>query len=126
MGDFKQLKVWQKAQAMTDAVFQATLSFPSGEKFGLTSQMRRAASSISSNIGEGAGRKTDKEFVRFLRIAAGSANELEGQLLSARRAGYLAEEDWAQLANATREVRQMLHGLINYLRRELRNSRFDH
>ncbi len=117
MGNFKQLKVWQDSEILVDKVYQATARFPSGEKYGLVSQMRRAATSISSNIGEGAGRKADKEFVRFLRIAVGSANELEGQLRSSRRAGYLEEVTWKELDRATQEVRQMLYGLIRFLRR---------
>jgi four helix bundle protein len=117
MGDFKQLKVWEKAQLLVDLVYEITGHFPASEKFGLISQMRRAASSVASNISEGAGRKGDKEFVRFLRIAVSSANELEGQLLTARRTRYLNETQWLEVGGATQEVRRMLHGLINFLSR---------
>lgn len=84
MGDFKKLAVWEKAHRLTLAVYRASGSFPKDELYGLMSQIRRAAASIPTNIAEGSGRGGDRELVRFLHIALGSANELEYQLLLAK------------------------------------------
>jgi four helix bundle protein len=83
MKDFRQLKVWQKAHQLTLAIYQVTGSFPRDEIYGLTSQMRRAAASIPSNLAEGCGRNSDAELARFSSMAAGSASELEYHLLLA-------------------------------------------
>jgi four helix bundle protein len=82
-GGFKSLVVWQKSMALADVVFHLTKRFPREELYGLTSQMRRAAISIPSNIAEGSRRSSKKDYVQFLRIACGSAVELETQLLLA-------------------------------------------
>ena len=82
--DFKQLKVWSKAHEATLFLYRVTQQFPKEELFGLTSQIRRAASSMGANIAEGCGRRSDKELARFLGIARGSAVELEYHLLLAR------------------------------------------
>src|SRR6266581_7156487 len=84
MKDFRQLKVWDRAHQLTLAIYPVTATFPRDETYGLTSQMRRAASSIPSNIAEGCGREGDAELSRFCQIARGSASELEYQLLLAR------------------------------------------
>lgn len=84
MSDFKKLSVWEKAHLLTLGVYKSTEGYPRTEVFGLTSQMRRASSSIGCNIAEGLGRGSDGELARFLRIAIGSANELEYQLLLSR------------------------------------------
>lgn len=94
MSDFKQLAVWQKAHEATLEVYKITRSFPSDERFGLTSQIRRAAVSIGSNLAEGRGRKSDADFARFVRIALGSAYELQYQLLVARDIGYIAGHEF--------------------------------
>jgi four helix bundle protein len=75
MKDFKDLMVWQKAHVLTLAIYKLTLRFPKEEMYGLTSQLRRAAASIAANIAEGCGRRSDREFKRFLQIARGSASE---------------------------------------------------
>ena len=77
MEDFKNLKVWSKAHALTLAVYQRTRTFPKDEIYGSTSQIRRASASIGANIAEGCGRRSDPELKRFVQIARGSANELE-------------------------------------------------
>ena len=83
MKDFHDLKVWQKAHALTLTVYRITADFPRQEQYGLTSQLRRASSSIPANLAEGCGRNSDAEFIRFCTIAAGSASELEYHLLLA-------------------------------------------
>jgi four helix bundle protein len=89
--------------------------WPSEEQFGLISQARRAAVSIGANIAEGSGRGTDRDFARFLRIALGSANELESLLLVAAGLGYLQSEAHGELHRLTREVRKMIAGLVRSL-----------
>lgn len=84
MKDFRQLKVWGKAHALTLGVYRATAAFPREELFGITSQMRRSGASIAANLAEGCGRTGDGDFHRFLNTAAGSAVELEYFLLLAR------------------------------------------
>jgi four helix bundle protein len=110
--DFKDLRVWSKAHSLTIDVYKATLPFPKEELFGITSQMRRAASSIGANIAEGAGRKSDGELTRFLHIARGSAAELEYHLLLAHDLDLLSEAVHSLLARRTDEVQRMLTSLI--------------
>ncbi|HYG50407.1 MAG TPA: four helix bundle protein [Flavobacteriales bacterium] len=85
----KELKVWNKAMDLVVDVYKVTILFPSEEKFGVTSQVRRSAVSIPSNISEGAGRNSDKEFNQFIGIANGSTCELETQLILAQRLGWI-------------------------------------
>jgi four helix bundle protein len=87
MRDFRTLKVWEKAHALVLSVYRATSSFPRDELFGLTSQMRRSAASIPTNIAEGCGANTDAEFARFCQYAVRSSCELEYQLLLSRDLG---------------------------------------
>lgn len=89
MHNVKELKIWQKAVDLATDIYQLTAHFPNEEKYGLTSQIRRAVVSISSNIAEGAGRNSDKEFVQFLSIANGSAYELQTQLIISRNLGLI-------------------------------------
>jgi four helix bundle protein len=110
--DFRDLKVWEKSHAITLAVYKITASFPSDERFGLTSQMRRCAVSIPSNIAEGCGRRGNGEFHKFLQIATGSANELEYQVLLAKDLLYVAEPIQKELSAKIVEVQKMLAGLI--------------
>jgi four helix bundle protein len=90
MRDFRELKVWQKAHQVALNVFRHSRSFPAEERFGLTAHLRKSATSVPSNIAEGCGRDTEKELGRFLSIAAGSASELEYQLLLGTRPRVLA------------------------------------
>jgi four helix bundle protein len=110
--DFKDLKVWSKAHSLTIDVYKTTRQFPREELFGITSQMRRAASSIGANIAEGAGRKSDGELTRFLHIARGSAAELEYHLLLAHDLDLLPEGAYSLLARRTDEIQRMLTSLI--------------
>ena len=116
MQDFRELRVWGKAHALTLEI-RATRSFPADELYGLTSQMRRAAVSIGANISEGCGRETRPDFNRFLQNAAGSASELEYHLLVAMDLGYLSSDLSARLANEVRDVKRMLNGLMQRLKR---------
>ena len=121
--DFHELAVWQKAHALTLRVYESTSSFPRDEMFGLTSQARRAASSIGANIAEGCGRATDADFARFLQQAMGSASELEYHLLLARDLNMLAEGEHLELTELTVEVKRMLTALISKVRSRANNGR---
>ncbi len=112
MQDFHTLKVWEKAHQLTLDVYRATVGFPKEELYGLTSQIRRASSSIPANIAEGCGRGGNPELKQFLNIALGSASELEYHLLLARDLNYLNTSDYEHLANSTVEVKKMLTALI--------------
>jgi len=113
--DFRELKVWEKAHQLTLLVYRATTSLPADEKFGLTSQLRRAAASIPANIAEGCGRTGERELARFLQIAMGSASELEYHLLLARDLSFVDEGSYQQLQEPTIEVKRMLTALIRKL-----------
>jgi four helix bundle protein len=115
--DFRKLKVWEKGHAMTLAVYGASAGFPKYEVFGLTSQMRRSASSIPMNIAEGCGRGSDADFSRFLQMAMGSASELDYQLLLARDLNYLANQSYTQFCPSVDEIKRMLTGLMQRLKR---------
>ena len=115
MPDFKKLKVTMAARGMVKMVYAITASFPSAERFGLTSQMRRAAISIGSNIAEGAGRASDRDFARLLRIARGSVHELEFQILAATDLGLLRPDESETLRGNVSELSQMLRALANRL-----------
>ena len=112
MKDFKDLRVWEKAHSMTIGVYKATKEFPREELFGITSQMRRAASSIGANIAEGTGRRSDGELTRYLHIARGSAAELEYHLLLARDLDLLSITKFDFLRRQVDEVQRMLTSLI--------------
>ena len=117
MSDFRKLKVWEKAHALALRTYTVTKSFPREETYGMTSQLRRAAVSIGSNLAEGAGRGTRKEFGYFLRIALGSTQEIQYQLLLARDLGWIPEVEYSALESSSREVRAMLDSLRRSLDR---------
>jgi four helix bundle protein len=116
MRDFKRLEVWKKAHELTLTVYQVTQNFPNTELYGMTSQVRRAASSIPANIAEGCGRDGEADFARFLHIALGSASELEYHILLAHDLGYLPVEPYACLEKQVVEVKRMLAGFLKRLR----------
>jgi four helix bundle protein len=118
MKDFRNLEVWEKAHQLTLAAYEVTLRFPKEEMYGLTSQIRRAATSIPSNIAEGCGRGTDADFARFLQIAMGSASELEYELLLARDLGFFQYPDHAEIERQTQSVKQMLAALLRVLHKK--------
>jgi len=113
MQDFRNLKVWQKAHALTLVVYKATTKFPGDERFGLTIQLRRTVSSIPTNIADGCGRGTEAEFLKCLSLAMGAGNQLEYQLLLSHDLGYLASPDQTQLTTDVIEVKRMIAGLIH-------------
>ncbi len=115
MRDFRDLKVWQKAHGLTLAVYQATTAFPKDEVYGLTSQMRRCCASIPANIAEGCGRSGEAELARFMRIAMGSASELEYHLLLARDLNLLGASDHERLTQDVTEVKRMLTTFVQRL-----------
>jgi four helix bundle protein len=115
-GSYRDLKAWQKAIELVSEIYSSTRSFPKNEQFGLAIQLRRAAVSIPSNIAEGKGRFSDKEFSLFLHHARGSLFEVETQLVIARRLGYINEQDAGRLTSQAGELARMLNGLIQALK----------
>ncbi len=111
-GSYREIKVWQKAIELVMDIYSCTRSFPKEEMFGLVSQLRRAAVSIASNIAEGKGRRTDREFLQFLHHARGSVFEFETQITIAGRLGYMPEAEVLRLGNSAGEIARMLSGLI--------------
>ena len=116
MQHFSKLVVWGKAHSLVLEVYLATKAFPQTERYGLTMQLRRAASSVAANIAEGRGRIGEGEFGRFLRIALGSATELEYHLLLARDLSLVDPSQHDKLAGELRLVQRMLASLIRKLR----------
>ncbi len=113
---FQDLRVWQGAMDLAEKVYRATFEFPKHELYGLTSQMRRAAVSVPSNIAEGKGHRSDPEFVRFLFHARGSLLELQTQVLIAKRLQYLSEEKAEELVRCGNGIGRGLNALINRFR----------
>ena len=108
MQSYRELIVWQKSIDLVAEVYDIVKSFPKEEIFGLTSQMRRAVSSIPTNIAEGCGRASNKDFAHFLQIAIGSATEVEYQLLLAHDINYINDDDYQALTDETVVVRKMI------------------
>jgi four helix bundle protein len=115
MRNFKDLTVWQTAHAMTLTIYEATRSFPKEELYGLTSQLRSSSASIGANIAEGSGRRSDAEICRFLRIARGSASEVEYHLLLAHDLHLLNDAQYRDLTHQADRVQRMLTALIQKL-----------
>ena len=122
MRSHEKLDVWKKSIEFVVEIYGLTNKFPSEEKYGLTSQIRRASVSIPANIAEGAARESDKEFLRFLSIAQGSASEVETELLIANRLGYLSDANYASARLALDEIGRMAMGLANHLKRKSQAS----
>jgi four helix bundle protein len=120
--DYKQLAVWQQAMKLVREIYQCTRLFPREEVFGLSSQMRRAAVSVPSNIAEGKGRYSQKELVQFLYKSRGSLLELETQICIARDLGYVDDSVGQSLATRTLEVLRILNGLINRFQQEIQEQ----
>ncbi len=116
MKTHKDLDVWKKSMDLVVEIYTLTKVFPSNEVYGLSSQIKRAAVSVPSNIAEGASRKGNKEFIQFLYISLGSLSEVETQVVLAKRLGFTDEIE-TTLINIE-DVKKMLNGLIRYLRRK--------
>jgi len=110
------LNVWTKSHELTLKVYRLSERFPKSEAYGLTSQIRRAASSIPINIGEGSGSIHKKEFLRYLSIARSSANELEYELFLCRDLKYIHEETFQEISREIKQIQKMLNGLIKSLK----------
>lgn len=111
MQRFTELKVWRRAHAVTLDVYRLTKSFPNDDRFGLVSQLRRAAASVPTNIVEGSKREHASDYARFLNIAQGSAVEVEYLLMLSKDLGYLEADAARRLARALDDIARMLHGL---------------
>lgn len=116
MSDFRKLLVWQKSMSLTTKIYTNTKQFPKEELFGLTSQIRRSAISIPSNIAEGLGRDSNNELIRFLNIAVGSLFELQTQLEISKNITYLNEEEFNNLYEDSREVERMLVAFLKKIK----------
>ncbi|MDP3071237.1 MAG: four helix bundle protein [Opitutaceae bacterium] len=114
MFKFEKLLVWQKSLVFADTIYTETRLFPAEERFGLTNQIRRAASSIASNIAEGSAR-SDPDFARFITYASGSLYEVVTQASIARRQGFLVEDTFSKIYRDAEEISRMLTGLRDSL-----------
>jgi four helix bundle protein len=114
--DFRKLKVWEKGHRLTLDVYEVTVTFPSEELYGLTSQMRRACAAIPANVAEGCCRGSNADLARFLQIALGSASELENHLLLAQDLAFLKSTDYVRLTREVKELKRMLTSYVKSLK----------
>ena len=112
MMDYKELQVWQKSRILTKRIYILSVKFPKEELFGLTNQLRRAVISVPSNIAEGYNRFSNKEFIHFLRIAKGSAAEVETQIILAMDLGYITADEGNRILSQVDEILRMLGSFI--------------
>ena len=118
MHNLKELKIWHMAMDLSVEVYKATSKFPKEEIYGLTSQIKRSAISISSNISEGAGRNSNKEFIHFLGIANGSSYELQTQLIISNKLNLISDETLASLLKPIEEIQKMTYTFQNTLQKQ--------
>jgi four helix bundle protein len=118
MRDFRNLEIWKKSVGFTILIYRLTDQFPDKEKFGLTSQLRRASVSMASNIAEGASRNSETDFARYLEISMGSAFEIETQLIVSQEIGYITSEEY----NSALETLTVIQKQINQLISKIRNN----
>ncbi|MCZ7648495.1 MAG: four helix bundle protein [Planctomycetota bacterium] len=116
---YRELRVWNAGIDFVADIYKVTEGFPKSEQFGLTSQLRRAAISVPSNLAEGHQRNTTLDYLRFVKYALGSTGELDTQLEVARRIGYLTPERYQNLDETLDEIRRMLVGLAGSLHEKL-------
>ena len=121
MHNFRELKIWKEAMEITKSTYKLTKTFPNTEIYGLTSQMKRAAVSIPSNIAEGAGRNSNKEFTQFLNIAIGSSFELETQMILAFELSYIQKDDLEIFVLNINKLQKMINALMSTLRTQTSN-----
>ncbi len=119
MKTFRELLIWQKAMVLVTNSYQSSSKFPKDEQFGLTSQLRRCAISIPSNIAEGFGRGTNKDYHRFLKIALGSLFEFQTQIEIARNLNYFPQNDFESIHKSSRELERMLTSFIDKVKKTL-------
>jgi len=124
MHKVEDLKIWQKSIELTKLVYDAVLSLPSNEKYGLTSQIKRSVISISSNIAEGAGRNSDKEFKQFLSIANGSSYELQTQLILTVELNLISNDKIQSIVKLLVEVQKMNYSLQKSLDKKIQNTQY--
>jgi four helix bundle protein len=117
-GSYRDLLVWKKAIALAKNLYHATHSFPTTERYGLNSQIRRAAISVASNIAEGQARDSTKEFIHFLHFAKGSLAELDTQCIISLELEYLTNEVYQNIYDDIAELQRMIHSLIQKLKRK--------
>ncbi len=111
MRDFKKYNIWKESHSLTLKIYQITSDFPKDEKFGIISQIRRASSSVPTNISEGCGRDSDVEFSRFLTIAQGSICEVEYLIILSNDLSYLDKETSKELLDRISQIRKQIHSL---------------
>jgi four helix bundle protein len=116
MRDFRQLRVWEQSHKLALAIYEVTKGFPKEELFALTNQMRRSATAIPTNIAEGCGRETNKDYAHFLQIALGSAFELDYQILLSKDLSYTDEKKYLELNDMVDKIRRQLAILIKKVR----------
>jgi four helix bundle protein len=116
MHNFKELKIWQKSMDLAASIYKMLSEYPDFEKYGLISQVRRCSVSIPSNIAEGSGRDSTKDFSRFLGIALSSAFELETQLILSNKLGFISDEKFEKYSAETRELQKMIFGFKKSLK----------
>ena len=121
--DFKRIKAWQYADDLAVLVYSKTKSFPREELYAITSQLRRAAVSVPTNIAEGAGREHKGEYVHFLYVARGSIAEIEYLLHIAKRLEYLQNNEYKELEDLRKETARTLHGLIKSVKKEVMKTK---
>ncbi len=124
--NFRELKIWQRGIELSVMIYEISNNFPSEERYGLCSQLRRAGVSVPSNIAEGSSRNSPKEFIHYLSIASGSCAEVETQLEIAKRLGFVNEEQLTTPLTETREIKKMIHSFSssseNKLLKKIKNQ----
>ncbi len=118
MHNYRELKIWQRSMDFVVKVYEVSLSFPKEERYGLTSQLRSCAVSVPSNISEGAGRGTNKQFKRFLEFSMGSINEAQTQIELAHRVNYINKEIYTSLIDEALQIYKMILAFYNSLKDE--------
>lgn len=118
MNNFRKLKIWNKSVDLATVIYDITKNYPKVEMYGIVSQMRRSVVSISSNIAEGAGRQSKKEFRRFLNIAKDSGYELETQLTISKNLGFISQDTFHEIIVSLTELHKMIHSLIKTLNKK--------
>jgi four helix bundle protein len=120
--DYKELDVWKKSVALTTELYKLTSQFPDTERYGIVSQVRRAATSIPANIAEGWGRGSRREYIQFLTIARGSLMELETHLIVSCNLHFLTSDELTLVSKALKDIEKMLNRLINVLKTRKRRE----